>query len=385
MKIINVVGTRPNFMKIAPILREMQRYPATFEPILVHTGQHYHHEMSRVFFRDLDLPEPDIYLGIGSGTQAEQTGKVMIELEKVLIGENPDLVIVVGDVNSTLGAALSAVKLHIPVAHVEAGLRSRDRGMPEEINRVLTDALSDYLFTPSLDAGENLRKEGIPNERIFFVGNVMVDTLLYSKDKARLSPILVKLNLVSKGASRKEGYALLTLHRPGNVDDKKTLEGILSVLSEIKKKIKIVFPIHPRTRRKLDEFGLQSFLSRSIQWKPSIQSIDWESDSVIVTPPLAYLDFLKLEMQARFIMTDSGGIQEEATVLGIPCLTLRGTTERPVTVAEGTNVVVGNDGKKILQETSKVLRGERKRGKRPRLWDGRTARRIVKILREYGR
>lgn len=383
MKIMNVVGTRPNFMKIAPILREMQRYPATFEPILVHTGQHYHHEMSRVFFRDLDLPEPDIYLGIGSGTQAEQTAKVMIELEKVLIGENPDLVIVVGDVNSTLAAALSAVKLHIPVAHVEAGLRSRDRGMPEEINRVLTDALSDYLFAPSLDAGENLRKEGIPNERIFFVGNVMVDTLLYSKDKARLSDILVKLNLVSKGASRKGDYALLTLHRPGNVDDKKTLEGILSVLSEIKKKIRIVFPIHPRTRRKLDEFGLQSFLSTSIQWNPEVQSIDWESDSVIVTSPLAYLDFLKLEMEARFIMTDSGGIQEEATVLGVPCLTLRGTTERPVTVAEGTNVVVGNDGKRIFEEVSRILRGKRKRGKLPRFWDGRAAIRIVKILREH--
>jgi len=369
-------------MKIAPILREMRRYPAIFRPILVHSGQHYHYEMSRVFFKNLELPEPDICLEIGSGTHAEQTGKVMIEFEKVLIREKPDLVVVVGDVNSTLAAALSAVKLHIPVAHVEAGLRSWDRGMPEEINRVLTDAIADYLFTPSLDAYENLRKEGIPEERIFFVGNVMVDSLLLSKEKAGKSDILARLGLITKDVSRAADYALLTLHRPSNVDNKKALKRILNALSEIQEKIKIVFPIHPRTRKKLREFGLQSFLSNSGQWNPTIQSINWETNSVIITPPLAYLDFLKLEMKARFIMTDSGGIQEEATVLGVPCLTLRETTERPVTVTQGTNVVVGNDRNRIVKEALKILGGKRKRGKCPQFWDGRSAERIVEILRE---
>jgi UDP-N-acetylglucosamine 2-epimerase (non-hydrolysing) len=386
MKIINVVGTRPNFMKIAPILRQMRKYTAAFRPILIHTGQHYDYKMSKVFFKDLELPEPDIYLGVGSGTHAEQTGKVMIEFEKVLIRERPDLVVVVGDVNSTLAAALAAVKLHIPVAHVEAGLRSRDRGMPEEINRVLTDAIADYLFTPSLDAHENLRREGIPKERIFFVGNVMVDTLLYSKEKARKSDILARLGLTTnRGVLRAADYALLTLHRPHNVDNQKNLKKILDALSEIQKKIKIVFPIHPRTRRRLREFGLQSFLSNSGQWNPTIQSINWETNSVIITPPLAYSDFLKLEMKARFIMTDSGGIQEEATILGVPCLTLRETTERPVTVTQGTNVVVGNDGNNIVKEALKILEGKRKRGKHPQFWDGRAAERIVKILREQSK
>ncbi len=386
MKIINVVGTRPNFMKIAPILRQMRKYAAAFQPILIHTGQHYDYEMSKVFFKDLELPEPDIYLGVGSGTHAEQTGKVMIEFEKVLIREKPDLVVVVGDVNSTLAAALSAVKLHIPVAHVEAGLRSGDRGMPEEINRVLTDAMADYLFTPSCDAHENLRREGIPKERIFFVGNVMVDTLLYSKEKARKSDILARLGLTTnKGVLRAADYALLTLHRPNNVDNKKNLKRILDALWEIQKRIKIVFPIHPRTRRRLREFGLQSFLSNSGQWKPTIQSINWETNSVIITPPLAYLDFLKLEMKARFIMTDSGGIQEEATILGVPCLTLRETTERPVTVTQGTNVVVGNDGNNIVKEALKILESKRKRGKHPQFWDGRAAERIVEILREQSK
>lgn len=385
MKIINVVGTRPNFIKIAPILRQMRKYAAAFQPTLIHTGQHYDYEMSKVFFKDLELPEPDIYLEIGSGTHAEQTGKVMIEFEKVLIREKPDLVVVVGDVNSTLAAALSAVKLHIPVAHVEAGLRSRDREMPEEINRVLTDAISDYLFTPSLDAQENLRKEGIPEDRIFFVGNVMVDSLLYSEEKARKSDILARLGLITKGGSRAADYTLLTLHRPSNVDNKKSLKRILDALSEIQKKIKIVFPIHPRTRRKLREFGYQSFLSNSGQWDPTIQSINRETNSVIITPPLAYLDFLKLEMKARLIMTDSGGIQEEATILGVPCLTLRETTERPVTVTQGTNVVVGNDENRIVKETLKVLGGKRKRGECPQFWDGGAAERIVKIFREQSK
>jgi len=385
MKVINVVGTRPNFMKIAPIIRQMRRSPATFKPILVHTGQHYDYEMSRVFFKDLELSEPDIYLEIGSGTHAEQTGKVMIEFEKVLIREKPDLVVVVGDVNSTLAAALSAVKLHIPVAHVEAGLRSRDREMPEEINRVLTDAISDYLFTPSPDAHENLRREGIPEEKIFFVGNVMVDTLLWSKEKARKSDILARLGLITKNDSRAADYTLLTLHRPSNVDNKKSLKRILDALWEIQKRIKIIFPIHPRTRRKLREFGYQSFLSNSGQWDSTIQSLNWQTNSVILTPPLAYLDFLKLEMKAKLIMTDSGGIQEEATILGVPCLTLRETTERPVTVTEGTNVVVGNDGNRIIKEALKILGGERKRGKRPQFWDGGAAERIVKILREQSK
>ncbi len=365
MKAILAAGARPNFMKVAPLLRAMHKFNEErdkfFELILVHTGQHYDYEMSQVFFQDLELPEPDIYLGVGSGTHAEQTGKVMIEFEKVLFREKPDLVLVVGDVNSTLAAALAAVKLCIPVAHVEAGLRSYDRTMPEEINRLLTDAISDYLFTPSLDADENLKKEGIPKDKIFLVGDVMVDSLLYNKAKAAQSEILPQLNLAEGG------YVLLTLHRPSNVDNRETLLRIIKALTEISHRIPIVFPAHPRTQKKLKEFDLLNHLPIS-------------NHQFLLIEPLGYLDFLNLEMNAKFVMTDSGGIQEETTVLNIPCLTLRNTTERPITIAQGSNVLVWNNTQKIIEEAFKILDGNAKKGTCPELWDGRAAERIVKVL-----
>jgi len=387
MKIISIVGARPNFMKISPIIRVIDKHNKSVDVspltshfsrftshvsrspshVLVHTGQHYDYEMSRVFFEDLDLPEPDIYLGVGSGTHAQQTGKVMIEFEKVLLKEKPDLVIVVGDVNSTLASALAAVKLHIPVAHVEAGLRSFDREMPEEINRVLTDAISDYLFTPSPDADENLIKEGIPREKIYLVGDVMVDSLLYNKEKAKKSKILAKLGLIENSSltshvspgtfhlSPLTPYALLTLHRPSNVDFKNSLAEIVSALVEISKHIPIIFPAHPRTIKNLKKFNLLHF------FKPvNINEGKGEkiNRGIYLLEPLGYLDFLNLEMHAKFVMTDSGGIQEETTVLNIPCLTLRNTTERPITLTQGTNTLVWNKKDKIIEEAMKILKND---------------------------
>lgn len=364
MKIILLVGTRPNFMKIAPIIRAIDKCNSSIsrkliEPILVHTGQHYDYEMSKIFFEDLELSEPDIYLGVGSGTHAEQTARVMMRLERVLIKEKPDLVTVVGDVNSTLAGAIATVKLHIPVAHVEAGLRSYDRNMPEEINRLLTDAISDYLFTPSPDADETLRKEGIPDKKIFLVGNVMIDSLLYNKQKAEQSQVLSQLGL-GQG-----GYALLTLHRPSNVDEKESLVKIIIALKEISQRIPIIFPAHPRTRKNIEKFGLQNL---------------FEDKHIYFIEPLGYLHFLKLMMNARLVMTDSGGIQEETTVLNIPCLTLRNITEWPITIIGGTNTLVGNATEEIINEAFKILDGKGKRGGIPKLWDGKASDRIVNIL-----
>jgi len=386
MKAILVCGARPNFMKIAPLLRAITKHnelnkpnklnkldelPIT--PILVHTGQHYDYEMSQAFFQDLELPEPDIYLGVGSGTHAEQTGKVMIELEKVLLEEKPDLVVVVGDVNSTLAAALAAAKLNIPVAHVEAGLRSYDRTMPEEINRLLTDQISDYLFTPSSDADENLKREGIPQDKIFLVGNVMVDSLLFNKAKADQSQILARLKLTEKG------YALLTLHRPSNVDDKDRLTKIMSAISEISQRVPVVFPAHPRTRKKLREFDV-NVPATVIPNPGELNKRSRFNGRLLIIPPLGYLDFLKLEMYAKFVMTDSGGIQEEATVLNVPCLTLRNSTERPITISRGTNVLVGKSPEKIIEEASKVLASNSQSPPQIELWDGMTAERIVAVF-----
>jgi UDP-N-acetylglucosamine 2-epimerase (non-hydrolysing) len=384
MKVVLVCGARPNFMKIAPLLRAIAKHnrlnksnkpsklPIT--PLLVHTGQHYDYEMSQVFFQDLELPKPDVYLGVGSGTHAEQTGKVMIELEKVLLQGKPDLVVVVGDVNSTLAAALAAVKLDIHVAHVEAGLRSYDRTMPEEINRLLTDQISDYLFTHSKDADENLKREGIPQEKIFFVGNVMVDSLLFNKAKADQSQILDQLKLA------KGGYALLTLHRPSNVDEKHSLTNIMNAITKISEWIPVIFPAHPRTQKRLREFNL-NLLSPVIAsptetgaWQSQLQS------RILITSPLSYLDFLKLEMYAKFVMTDSGGIQEETTVLNVPCLTLRDTTERPITVNQGTNVLVGNNPQNISEKVSKILASKSRSPSQIELWDGKAAERIVSVL-----
>ncbi len=361
MKIVGVVGARPNFMKIDPIWRVLRREPERFTPRLVHTGQHYDERMSRVFFRDLELQPPDVDLGVGSGSHAEQTGTVMIRVEKVLNEEKPDLVMVVGDVNSTVAATLTAVKLGIPVAHVEAGLRSYDRTMPEEINRVVTDALSTYLFTPSRDADENLRREGVAEDRIFFVGNVMIDTLRRCLARAEGSQALERLGV------RKKEYALLTLHRPSNVDDPDRLGAILDAVTEIQERVPVIFPVHPRTEKQIREFGFGPKVERAANLR--------------LIPPLGYLDFLALQRHARLVLTDSGGVQEETTVLGVPCLTLRENTERPVTLAGGNNLIVGSHKEQILAGAWGVLDGAPRPGRVPELWDGRAAERIVAVLR----
>ncbi len=370
MKIINIVGARPNFMKIAPIVREMDKY-VDIENILLHTGQHYDDAMSKVFFEDLALPQPNIYLGVGSGSHAVQTAKVMVEFESVLNEEKPDLIVVVGDVNSTLACSLVAAKLCIPVAHVEAGLRSFDRNMPEEINRVVTDALSHLLFTTEESANQNLEREGIPTEKIHFVGNVMIDTLLFFRDKAQESSIMDTLGIMPRK------FALLTLHRPSNVDVKEIFKGIIHALNEIQQQIAIVFPMHPRTRARISEFGLPEEFE--------------QLTNLIVTEPLGYLDFLNLESNCAFVLTDSGGLQEETTVLGIPCLTLRENTERPVTITEGTNILVGTNPEKIVKESMKILSRyghaincvTTNCPKVPKLWDGKAAERIVAEIRKF--
>ncbi|NOX38934.1 MAG: UDP-N-acetylglucosamine 2-epimerase (non-hydrolyzing) [Calditrichaeota bacterium] len=360
-RILNVVGARPNFMKIAPIHRAMKKFDSEFEPILVHTGQHYDERMSKLFFEDLQLPEPDIYLGVGSGSHAEQTAKIMLAFEKVVLDTEPDLVIVVGDVNSTVACSLVAAKLWVPVAHVEAGLRSFDRRMPEEINRLVTDALSDYLFTTEKSGNENLMREGIPATKIYYVGNVMIDSLIFFLEKARKSNILEQLKL------EPQGFALVTLHRPSNVDDPENFKKILDAFEEIQKDIPIIFPVHPRTEKNLNHFGLQDRVANI----PNLRII----------PPVGYLDFMQLMQNSKFVMTDSGGIQEETTYLRIPCLTIRENTERPVTVELGTNELVGTDTQKIIRNARKILAGEWKKGAVPELWDGHTAERIVKILK----
>jgi len=361
LKVINVVGARPNFMKVAPIVEAMKRREREFAPLVVHTGQHYDAAMSDAFFRDLELPQPDIYLGVGSASHAAQTAAVMERFEPVVNQEKPDWVIVVGDVNSTLACALVCSKLGVKVAHVEAGLRSRDRTMPEEINRVLTDQIADLLFTPSADADANLLAEGIPQERIRLVGNVMIDSLLKQLPRAKESTIRADLGL------EQNEYAVLTLHRPANVDNPDTFARILSSLETISERLPIVFPVHPRTRKTIAELGFAGCLARS----KNLRLID----------PLGYLDFLRLYSGARLVLTDSGGIQEETTVLGVPCLTLRENTERPITVTLGTNKIVGTDPEKIIREALASL--EETPGTPtsiPPLWDGNTAGRIVDAL-----
>jgi len=361
VKTILVAGARPNFMKIAPIMAATKdREFARFQPLLVHTGQHYDPQMSQVFFDQLDIPKPDINLGVGSDTHARQTAAIMIRFEEMLLKERPDLIIVVGDVNSTIACSLVAAKLHIKIAHVEAGLRSRNWNMPEEINRVLTDRLSDFLFTTSKDADENLRQEGIEQEKIFFVGNVMIDTLLRNIEKAEASTILKDLRL------RSREYSVLTLHRPSNVDTRDDLAHLFEIFAQIQNKIPIVYPAHPRTVKTIEQFGLKERLAAMPGFR--------------MTEPLGYLDFLKLMKNARFIMTDSGGIQEETTILGIPCLTLRNETERPVTITNGTNILVKKDEKKILGAMDTILAGRFSAGKKPEKWDGRAAQRILRIL-----
>jgi len=365
MKILNVAGARPNFMKIAPLMKEMQKHPE-IHPLLVHTGQHYDERMSKLFFEDLQIPTPDIDLEVGSASHAVQTARIMIAFEQVLLEKQPDLVVVVGDVNSTIGCALPAVKLHIPVAHVEAGLRSFDRQMPEEINRVLTDSISEYLFVTEPSGEKNLLREGIPQEKIYFVGNVMIDTLLSNKTKAEQSAVLETLDLTP------QGYVLLTLHRPSNVDVRETFVRILDALEEIQTRLPIIFPIHPRTKKRIEEFGL------------SIRVASMQNLRLI--EPLGYLDFLKLISQSALMLTDSGGIQEETTILKVPCITLRENTERPVTTGpQGTNVIVGTRTERILEESHNILNGNKEFSEEmPDLWDGKAAERIVHILLEKG-
>lgn len=359
IKILNVVGARPNFMKMAPLIAAIQARPRLARQVLVHTGQHYDEAMSATFFRDLAMPPPDINLEVGSGTHAEQTARVLLAFEPILLQQQPDWVVVVGDTNSTLACALTSAKQNIRVAHVEAGLRSGDRTMPEEINRILTDQLADLLLTPSADADENLRGEGINPAKIARVGNVMIDTLFRQLERARQSAVLDKWGL-ARGA-----YAVLTLHRPGNVDVEETLRGIFSALGQIARAVPVVFPAHPRTQARLRAFNIE--LPSNVQ----------------LLPPLGYQDFLRLWSSARLVLTDSGGLQEETTALGIPCLTLRDNTERPLTVTQGTNQVVGRDPARIVAAAIKVLHNERPAAPPVlELWDGRAAERIVEALLE---
>jgi len=356
--VLNVVGARPNFMKISPLAREMSR--VGLSQFLVHTGQHYDESLSRLFFEQLGIPKPDVNLEVGSGSQAIQTAEIIRRFEPVVLERRPDLVLVVGDVNSTMACAIVAAKLCIPVAHVEAGLRSFDRTMPEEINRVVTDAVSDLLFVSEPSGLKNLKREGVPDHKVHFVGNVMIDTLLGYRDAAAESGILDRLGIVS--GSR---YALVTLHRPSNVDDPRKLQELLKALSELAADLPVIFPMHPRTRKKATEAGLGPELGR-----------------LTVTEPLGYLDFLQLMTRAAVVITDSGGVQEETTVLGVPCLTARENTERPVTIECGTNQLVGTDPANILRVARKILTGYRPPSDLPALWDGQAARRIVEVLQK---
>lgn len=358
-KVTAVVGARPNYMKVAPVWRALDRR-AEVSKQLVHTGQHYDENMSKVFFDDLKLPRPDVYLGVGSGSHGAQTGKVMTEMEKVLASERPDLLIVVGDINSTMASALVAVKMGIPVAHVEAGLRSFDRTMPEEINRMVTDAVASILFTTEPGAERNLLREGVAKDKIHFVGNVMIDSLKLYRPMADKSAVLEELSLVAGG------YGLVTLHRPSNVDDPSLLKEILGALIELGAVCPLVFPAHPRTTKIIND-----------------NKIEVPAERLRILDPIGYLDFVKLMTHARIVITDSGGIQEETTVLDVPCLTIRENTERPITIEIGTNRLVGPKAERIVDAGREVLTKKQPGGKVPELWDGKAAQRIAQVIDEY--
>jgi UDP-N-acetylglucosamine 2-epimerase (non-hydrolysing) len=364
-RLMHIVGARPNFIKVAPVIRACATNPA-FSQTLVHTGQHYDANMSDVFFNDLGLPKPDVNLEVGSGSHAAQTAEIMVRFEAAIMRNTPDLLIVYGDVNSTIAVALVAAKLGVPVAHVEAGLRSFDRSMPEEINRILTDQISSLLFTPSADADDNLRREGIAPSKIYMVGNVMIDTLarLLPKAESRWQELATEL-ANSDSAPALQNYGLVTLHRPSNVDDLVRLAELLEALSDIAADLPLIFPVHPRTRQRIKALNSRC------------------AEGIALVDPVGYLDFLALQKNARLVITDSGGIQEETTYLGVPCLTMRENTERPVTISLGTNILVGNDLKKLQREVRKIHTGATKPGNVPPLWDGNAGDRIARILAQH--
>jgi UDP-N-acetylglucosamine 2-epimerase (non-hydrolysing) len=359
-RIALVAGARPNFMKIAPIMRALVPYESSMESILIHTGQHYDPEMSDIFFSDLGIRKPDKFLNCGGGSHAEQTARIMMAFEEVALGLEPQWVVVVGDVNSTVACSLVAKKLHMQVAHVEAGLRSGDRTMPEEINRIVTDSISDLFFVTEPAGEQNLLREGHAPDKIHHVGHVMIDNLLYQADRLAAGGAADLPSAPLK--SRLARYGVVTLHRPSNVDEPDTLRALMVALGEISRSLPLVFPVHPRTRQRIDALGIAL------------------PDSVHLLPPLGYMDFLNLWKDAVVAITDSGGLQEETTGLGVPCVTVRDNTERPVTVDEGTNVIVGRDFDKLRHVVAEVLAGRSKQGRRPRLWDGKAAERICEIL-----
>ncbi|MFX1443328.1 MAG: non-hydrolyzing UDP-N-acetylglucosamine 2-epimerase [Promethearchaeota archaeon] len=352
-----VAGARPNFMKIAPLIRELNKKKIEFK--LIHTGQHYDYEMSKIFFEGLGIPEPDIYLNVGSASHAIQTAKIMIEFEKVILNEIPSLVVVVGDVNSTLACSLVAKKLNIKIAHIEAGLRSFDQRMPEEINRILTDQLSDFLFITESSAEVNLKREGINQNKVFFVGNIMIDNLLINLEKAKHLNTITKYNLNTKD------FALVTIHRPSNVDNVTSLKKVIRIMNYIQERMTIFFPIHPRTRKRLKEFDLEKELI---------------SSNLILSEPIGYLEFLNLMLNSKVILTDSGGIQEEASYLKVPVLTLRENTERPITIEKGTNELVNTNFEKIKNYIEKIMTNKYKKGQNIEKWDGKTSERIINII-----
>ena len=376
MKVIQVVGARPNFMKVAPLHRAIQKL-AGWTSKIVHTGQHFDAKMSDVFFTQLELPKPDFFLGIGGGSHTEVTAKIMVAFEKIVEVEKPDLIIVVGDVTSTLACTLVAIKMGIKVAHVEAGLRSFDRTMPEELNRILTDSVADYLFVTEESGMQHLKNEGVADERVFFAGNVMIDSLVRYQEKAKTTTILEDLGLrtsdsglsTSDSGLSTSDYLVMTMHRPANVDTKEGLESILELIELSSKDTKIIFPIHPRTRAHMEKFGLAERLD--------------QAKNLIMTEPLGYLEFIQLMSNATAILTDSGGIQEETTYLGVPCLTFRDSTERPITVTLGTNQLLSDlDPKKTYAALQEILAGKVKKGSIPPLWDGKAAERIAAQLAE---
>ena len=374
MNVIQVVGARPNFMKVAPLHRAIKNL-AGWTSKIVHTGQHFDAKMSDIFFTQLELPKPDFFLGIGGGSHTEVTAKIMLAFEKIVESEKPDLIIVVGDVTSTLACTLVAIKMGIPLAHVEAGLRSGDRTMPEEINRILTDAVANYLFVTEQSGLDHLKREGVPDEKVFFTGNVMIDSLVRYQEKAKSSSILEELGLqTSDTENRREvsrlyetDYIVMTMHRPANVDTETGLKAILELIELSTAKTKVIFPIHPRTRSNMAKFGLEDALT--------------QNKNLILTEPLGYLEFIQLMTHSKAILTDSGGIQEETTYLGIPCLTFRDSTERPITVTLGTNQLLADLNPKItFAALEEILAGHHKKGQIPPLWDGHAAERIAENL-----